>query len=400
MSSRGNPLSGAAAIAGIGATEFSKDSGRSELHLACEAVLAAIADAGLEPSDVDGMVTFTADTNAEIHVARNTGMGELTFFSRIPHGGGAACGTIQQAAMAVATGAAEVVVCYRAFNERSGVRYGLGQAGRPLETGADSAAYAWLNPFGLSTPAQWVAMFARRYMHEYGATSEDFGRVAVVDRRHAANNPAAWFYQRPITLEDHQASRWIAEPLHLLDCCQETDGGQALVVVSAERARDLPHPPAVILGAAQGTGDDQHMMTSYYRPVITGIPEMGLVGRQLYTQSGLRPGDVDAAILYDHFTPLVLPQLEELGFCGVGEARDFIADGNLEIGGRLPLNTHGGQLGEAYLHGMNGIAEAVRLVRGASVNQPAGPDGRGVNNVIVTAGTGVPTSGLLLGRDM
>ncbi|GGO72729.1 lipid-transfer protein [Nonomuraea cavernae] len=394
MSSRPHPLSGVAAVAGIGATEFSKNSGRSELRLACEAVLAAVADAGLKPSDVDGMVTFTADSSSEIHIARNTGIGELTFFSRVGHGGGAACGTLQQAAMAVATGVAEVVVCYRAFNERSGERYGLGQADRPMDTSADRAAYSWMTPFGLATPAQWVAVFARRYMHEYGATSEDFGRVAVVDRRHAATNPAAWFYQRPITLEEHQASRWIAEPLRLLDCCQETDGGQALVVVSAERARDLPHPPAVIRAAAQGSGADQHMMTSYYRPTISGIPEMGLVGRQLYGQSGLGPGDMDAAILYDHFTPLVLPQLEELGFCGRGEARDFVADGHLELGGRLPFNTHGGQLGEAYLHGMNGVAEAVRLVRGTSVNQP-----EGVSHVMVTAGTGVPTSGLVLGAD-
>ncbi|WP_406347552.1 lipid-transfer protein [Streptomyces sp. NBC_00144] len=385
-------LPGSAAVVGIGATEFSKNSGRSELQLACEAVLAAVADAGLVPADVDGLVTFTAETNSEIHVARNTGMGEVTFFSRIGYGGGAGCGTVQQAAMAVATGAAEVVVCYRAFNERSGERYGLGQADRPMDTSADRAAYAWMTPSGLNTPAQWVAMFARRYMHEYGAGSEDFGRVAVVDRRHAANNPAAWFHGRPITLADHQSSPWIAEPLRLLDCCQETDGGQALVVVSAERARDLPHPPAVIRGAAQGLGDDQHMMTSYYRPSISGIPEMGLVGRQLYGQSGLGPGDIDAAVLYDHFTPLVLPQLEELGFCGTGEAKDFIADGHLDLGGRLPLNTHGGQLGEAYLHGMNGIAEGVRLVRGTSVNQPDG-----VGQVLVTAGTGVPTSGLILG---
>jgi acetyl-CoA acetyltransferase len=135
-------------------------------------------------------------------------------------------------------------------------------------------------------------------------------------------------------------------------------------------------------------------MTSYYRPVISGIPEMGLVGRQLYAQSGLRPDDIGAAILYDHFTPLVLPQLEELGFCATGEARHFIADGNLEIGGRLPVNTHGGQLGEAYLHGMNGIAEGVRLVRGPSVNQPDD-----VGPVLVTAGSGVPTSGLILGAD-
>ncbi|MGY1812511.1 lipid-transfer protein [Blastococcus sp. SYSU D00820] len=385
-------LSGATAIAGIGATEFSKDSGRSELQLACEAVLAAVADAGLTPADVDGLVTFTADTNSEIHVARSTGMGELTHFSRVGYGGGAACGTVAQGAMAIAAGLAQVVVCYRAFNERSGVRYGLGQADRPMDTGADRAAYSWMTPFGLSTPAQWVAMFARRYMHDFGATSEDFGRVAVVDRAHAATNPAAWFYQRPITLEEHQASRWIAEPLHLLDCCQETDGGQAVVLVSAERARDLPHPPVTVLGAAQGSGADQHMMTSYYRPEISGIPEMGLVGRQLWAQSGLGPADVDAAVLYDHFTPLVLPQLEELGFCARGEAAGFVADGNLELTGSLPTNTHGGQLGEAYLHGMNGIAEAVRLVRGTSVHQPGD-----VTNVVVTAGTGVPTSGLVLG---
>lgn len=387
-----SPLSGAAAIVGIGATEFSKNSGRSELQLACEAVVAALADAGLDPSEVDGLSTYTAETNGEILVARNTGIGELKFFSRIPYGGGATCGTVQQAAMAVATGIADVVVCYRAFNERSGVRYGLGQHDRPVDSTADRAAYAWMTPQGLSTPAQWVAMFARRYMHTYGATSEDFGRVAVVDRKHAAANPKAWFYQRPITLADHQNSRWIAEPLHLLDCCQETDGGQALVIVSAERAKDLAQRPAIIKGAAQGSGKDQHMMTSYYRPDISGIPEMGLVGRQLYAQSGLGPADIQAAILYDHFTPLVLPQLEELGFCPVGEAKDFIREGNLELGGRLPVNTHGGQLGEAYLHGVNGIAEAVRVLRGTSTNQPDA-----VENVLVTAGTAVPTSGLILG---
>lgn len=387
-----SPLSGSAAIVGIGATEFSKDSGRSELQLACEAIVAALSDAGIDPSEVDGLSTYTAETNGEVLVARNCGLGELKFFSRIGYGGGAACATVQQAAMAVTTGVADVVVCYRAFNERSGVRYGLGQHDRPMDSTADRAAYAWMTPQGLSTPAQWVAMFARRYMHEHGATSEDFGRVAVVARKHAANNPEAWFYRRPITLDDHQNSRWIAEPLHLLDCCRETDGGQALVVVSAERAATLDNKPALIKGAAQGSGRDQHMMTSYYRSDITGIPEMGLVGRQLYAQSGLGPEDIDAAILYDHFTPLVLPQLEELGFCARGEAKDFIADGNLEVGGLLPSNTHGGQIGEAYLHGVNGIAEAVRLIRGTSTNQPDTAE-----SIIVTAGTAVPTSGLILG---
>jgi len=262
------------------------------------------------------------------------------------------------------------------------------------EPTAEGVAMGWVSGFGLMTPASWVAMFAQRYMHEYGATSEDFGRVSVADRKHAATNPKAWFYGKPITLEEHQASRWIVEPLRLLDCCQETDGGQAIVVTSLERARDLPHAPAVVSGAAQGSARGQQSMVSYYRDDIAGLPEMGLVAQQLWAQSGLGPEDVQTAVIYDHFTPFVLQQLEEFGFCKRGEAKDFIRDGAIELGGRLPINTHGGQLGEAYLHGMNGIAEGVRQVRGSSVNQV--PD---VENVLVTAGTGVPTSGLILSGD-
>lgn len=385
-------LADKASIVGIGATDFSKDSGRSELRLAAEAVQAAVADAGLEPSDVDGLVSFTMDTNTEIAVARAAGIGHLNFFSRIHYGGGAACATVQQAAMAVATGVAEVVVCYRAFNERSGMRFGQVNTALAQQVNSSGTDNAFSYPHGLSTPAGFVAMVARRYMHEFGATSEDLGRVAVVDRKHAAVNPAAFFYGKPITLADHQASRYIAEPLHLLDCCQESDGGQAIVVTTPERARDLPHKPVSIAAAASGSGPDQYIMTSYYRPELAGLPEMGIVGDQLWNQSGLRPEDMDMAVLYDHFTPYVLMQLEELGFCGRGEAKDFVREpGALEVGGRLPLNTHGGQLGEAYIHGMNGIAEGVRQLRGQSVNQV--PD---AEKLIVTAGTGVPTSGLVL----
>jgi acetyl-CoA acetyltransferase len=387
----GQRAAGKAAIAGIGATEFSKDSGRSELRLAVEAVRAALDDAGLRPADVQGFVTFTMDSNAEVAVAREIGCAELTFFSQIGYGGGAACATVQQAAMAVATGAADVVVCYRAMNERSGRRFGqvaVGAVQAPTSSGIDNG---WHYPMGLSTPAATVAMMARRYMHVYGATSADFGAVAVADRRHAATNPNAWFYGRPITLADHQASRWIAEPLRLLDCCQESDGGVAIVVTSAERARDCRNGAAVIRGAAQGSGRDQFTMTSYYRDDMTGLPEMGTVARQLWEQAGIGPDDIRTAILYDHFTPYVLMQLEELGFCPRGEARHYISSGSIEMGGRLPLNPHGGQLGEAYIHGMNGIAEAVRQVRGTAVNQVPG-DGP----VLVTAGTGVPTSGLVL----
>ncbi|MEX2983125.1 lipid-transfer protein [Streptomyces sp. C36] len=382
----GGTLGGRAAVVGIGATAFTKDSGRSELALAAEAVRAALADAGLGPGDVDGMVTFTMDTSPEITVAQAAGIGELSFFSRVHYGGGAACATVQQAALAVAAGVAEVVVCYRAFNERSGRRFGAGAVRR--EPTAEGVALGWVMPFGLLTPASWVAMAARRYLHAYGLEPEVFGHVAVTARRHAAANPAAYFHRRPITLADHAASRWIAEPLRLLDCCQETDGGQALVVTSTERARTLRHPPAVITAAAQGAGRAQEQMTGFYRDGLTGLPETAVVARRLWADSGLRPSDIDVGILYDHFTPYVLMQLEEFGFCAPGEGGAFVASG------ALPLNTHGGQLGEAYLHGMNGIAEAVRQLRGASVNQVPG-----TARVLVTAGTGVPTSGLILGAD-
>jgi acetyl-CoA acetyltransferase len=388
-------LSGKAAIVGIGATDFSKDSGRSELRLAAEAVLDALDDAGLSAADVDGLTTFTMDSNTEVAVARATGMGELKFFSKIHYGGGAACATVQQAAMAVATGVAEVAVAYRAFNERSGMRFGqvqtrlVGDGGAQADSTTADNAFSY--PHGLSTPAAQVAMIAQRYMHLSGATSRDFGVISVADRKHAAKNPKAYFYEKPITIEDHQNSRWIAEPLRLLDCCQETDGAVAIVVTSPERARDLKQRPAIIEAASQGSSPDQYTMVSYYRPEL-GLPEMGVVGQQLWRQSGLSPADIQTAVLYDHFTPFTLIQLEELGFCGKGEAKDFIADGAIEVGGRLPINTHGGQLGEAYIHGMNGIAEGVRQLRGTSVNPV--PD---VEHVLVTAGTGVPTSGLILG---
>ena len=388
-------LAGKAAIVGIGATDFSKDSGRSELRLAAEAVRDALDDAGLSPADVDGLTTFTMDSNTEIAVARAAGIGDLKFFSKIHYGGGAACATVQQAAIAVATGVADVVVAYRAFNERSGQRFGqvqtrlVGSGGEHADSTTAENAFSY--PHGLSTPAAQVAMIAQRYMHLSGATSRDFGVISVADRKHAANNPKAYFYEKPITIEDHQSSRWIAEPLRLLDCCQETDGAVAIVVTSVERARNLKQRPAIIEAAAQGSSPDQYTMVSYYRPEL-GLPEMGVVGQQLWAQSGLKPADIQTAVLYDHFTPFTLIQLEELGFCGKGEAKDFIADGAIEVGGRLPINTHGGQLGEAYIHGMNGIAEGVRQLRGTSVNPV--PD---VEHVLVTAGTGVPTSGLILG---
>lgn len=380
-----------AVIAGIGQTEFSKNSGRSELQLACEAVKAALDDCGLPPSKVDGLVTFSMDTNDEVEVAQAVGCGDLTFYSRIPYGGGAAIGVIQQAAMAVATGVADYVVVYRAFNERSGRRYSVG-IGEGIVT-ADLIHWSWYLPFGLLTPASWVAMFTQRYMHEYGLTSEDLANVAVSTRKHAVNNPNAFFYGKELTVAEHQASRFIAEPLRLYDCCQESDGGCAQVITTPERARDLKQKGAIIRGVAEAAARGQENMTSFYRPSISSLPEKDLVAKQIYAQSGLSPKDIDAAIIYDAFTPIVLWQLESYGFCKRGESAAFVRDGNLELGGRLPCNTHGGQLSEAYIHGMNGVNEGVRLIRGTSLNQPKKND-----HVLVTAGVGVPTSGMILGQ--
>ena len=378
-------LGGRAAIVGIGATEFSKDSGRSELRLAVEAVRAALDDAGLTPGDVDGMVTFTMDTSPEITVAQACGIGELSFFSRIHYGGGAACATVQQAALAVATGVAEVVVCYRAFNERSGRRFGSGVQHR--EPSAEGAALGWSLPFGLLTPASWVAMAAQRYLHTYGLTPG--GVRARGGRRPDArgDEPGGVLPRPPITLADHAASRWIVEPLRLLDCCQETDGGQAIVVTPLERARDLPHPPAVITGGRPGRGpragaDDQLLPG---RPGRAAGDGRGRPPAVAHLRAGAgRHGRGDPV------RPLHAVRADAAGGVRVlraGEAADFVA------AGALPINTHGGQLGEAYLHGMNGVAEGVRQLRGTAVNQIPG-----AARVLVTAGTGVPTSGLVLGE--
>lgn len=385
-------LKNEAAIVGIGQTEFSKNSGRSELQLTAEAIKAALDDCGLKPSDVDGMTTFTLDTTDEIEAARAVGIGDLTFFNRIPHGGGAAIGVVQHAVMAVATGIADVVVCYRGLNGRSGQRYSAGVA-EGVAT-SDLIHWSWYMPYGLMTPASWVAMFTQRYMHEYGATADDLAEVAIATREHAVTNPAAFFHQRPLSKQEYMEARWIAEPLRLYDCCQETDGACAAIVTSVERAKDLKQKPAIVRGAAQAAGADQESMTSFYRPSISYLPEMDLVAKQLYAQSGLGPKDLDAAVIYDAFTSIVLWQIESFGLCGRGEAKDFIKGGTLRRDGRLPTNTHGGQLSEAYIHGMNGVNEGVRLVRGTSVNQPKKND-----HVLVTAGVGVPTSAMILGKE-
>ncbi|HEY8217291.1 MAG TPA: lipid-transfer protein [Acidimicrobiia bacterium] len=362
----------APSIVGIGSTELSRQAGRSELQLACESTTTALADAGLAAADVDGIVTYTVDPVEETELVRAVGFREVSWSSRVPYGGGGSMGVLLHAASAVAGGAAEVVVAYRAIRARSGAtRFGAAKtAPSPTSAHSGTTAMQWCMPFGLLTPASWMSLNSTRYMHEHGVTSADFGRAVVQLRDYAATNPSAWGYGRPITLADHQESRWIAEPcIRLFDCCQETDGSVALVITSAARAADLAAAP-VTVSAASGAGlFEQEIASDHYVPDLSVMESSVALARQLFDGSGVRRDDVDVAMIYDAFSPLLLMQLEGLGFCGRGEAKEFVADGNLALDGALPCNTNGGLIGEGYIHGLNLVTEAVRQLRGTAVNQ-------------------------------
>ena len=372
---RGTPSRGAASITGVGCTEFSRRAGRTELQLACESVTEALKDAGLRPADVDGVVSYTVDPVEETELVRSVGFEEINFSARIPYGGGGSVGVLQHAAAAVASGAAQVVIAYRAIRARSGAsRFGAAKtAPSPTSGHSGTTAMQWCMPFGMLSPASWMALNSVRYMHTFGVESADFGRAVVQLREYAASNPAAWGYENPITLEDHQESRWIVEPcIHLLDCCQETDGSVALVVTNPERAADLPRTP-VRVGVASAAGlFEQEIATDHYRPDLSVMDGTVALGRRLFDDAGFSRDDIDVALIYDAFSPILLMQLEGLGFCGFGEAKDFIADGSLALDGLLPTNTNGGLIGEGYIHGLNLVLEAVRQLRGTAANQVAG----------------------------
>lgn len=360
------------AIAGIGSTEFSKNSGRSEMQLAAECVKAALDDAGLSPADVDGMVTFTIDNNEDVALVRNLGVKELRYSSRIPHGGGGSGGSIVHAAGAIAAGLADTVVVWRAMNERSEYRFGQATNPGAVAPGGGATGMEWAVPWGAATPACWQAMFSHRYMTEYGVTNEDLAHISVLMRKHAVNNPNAFGYQSPITIDDHQNSRWIIEPvLRLLDCCQESDGGQAFVLTSLERARDLRQPPVRITAGAQSVPYPIDAITNFYQDDFTDMLSTVGMAKQLYERSGVGPADIQVAMLYDHFSPIILQHLEGWGFCAKGEAMDFVKDGHCELDGSLPVNPNGGLIGEAYIHGLNSAAEGVRQIRGTAINQIA-----------------------------
>lgn len=379
-----------AAIVGIGTTEYVRNIGRTELETALESIRMALDDAGLTARDVDAMFKIETpgeEPNSELEVARTLGVPNLRAWGGAGYGGGAGCAPVVHAAMAIACGMASVAVAFRARNRGSGGRPWARTGARVGGTGAFEL------PYGLVGPVQQLAMVTRRYMHEYGATSEQFARVAVTQRSNAARNPRA-FFREPITVEDVLNSRLIADPLHLLDCSLETDGACAVIVTSAERARDLKQVPAYISGAAQGMGPRHYMMSGLlYRDDPFDLPPL-YAARDVYSMAGMGPEDVDVALLYDVFSAMVLWQLEAYGFCKSGEAGAFVEEGHIDWpDGDLPVNTHGGSLSEAYVHGFNHVLEAVRQIRGTSTCQV-----KDASMALVAAAAVVPTSALLLRR--
>lgn len=381
------------AIVGIGATDFSRNSGRSDLTLATQAALAALEDAGLRPADIDGIVRCDMDTVRPNDLAHSLGIPHLTYWAEVGPGGTAPPAMVGQAVGAILSGQASTVLVFRELNGRSGRRYGLGRPANGRAGGAGSYD-EFFAPYGMVAPGQIFAMMARRHMHEFGTQPEHLGAIALTCRERANANPRAQMYERSLTMTDYLAARPIAEPLRLFDYCLETDGACALIVTSRERARDLAQPPVLIRAVAQSSIPGPQPGTQFpvlMRERITELPGVA-VSKTLYRRAGLDPKDIDVAQLYDCFTITVLMQLEDWGFCEKGDGGPFAASGEIGLTGSLPINTAGGHLSEGYIHGMNNILEGVRQIRGESTSQVPG-----ARNCLVTATPLPPGSALILG---
>ncbi len=389
------PFRDRCAIAGIGRTEFSKDSGRSELTLACEASLAAIQDAGLTRADIDGIVRCDMDHVSHSALIGALGLDNAGFLGDAGVGGTAPCAMVGLAVAAVVSGQASAVLVYRALNGRSESRFGAAIAPR-TRAGGQGSYDEFFTPYGLLTAPQTFALLARRHMIEYGTRPEHLAAIALACRANANRTPHAQMHGRPLTLDDYLAARMISTPLRLFDCCLETDGACAVVVTSAERARDLPHPPVLIRAVSQaaahgGSGGMMFPMISYRDPLRQ---PPGNTARRLWARAGLGPRDIDVAQFYDCFTITVLLQFEDYGFCARGESGPFAASGAITAGGSLPINTDGGNMSGGYIHGLNHIVEGTRQMRGtADVQIP------GAATCLVTSGPAGHSSALILRRD-
>jgi acetyl-CoA acetyltransferase len=351
----------AGAVSGVGETRYMRGTERSPLSLQLEASLAAIADAGLKPTDIDGLIPYGHGAVAEDFIT-NFGISDVRFSATTPMGGASAVASIQCAVAVIAAGICKHVLLSLGRSGYSGGRIGT----RVQQMPQFRMIGEFEMPSGAIAPAQLYAPMARRHMETYGTTSRQFAEIAVTTRQHAMLNPNATM-QRPITIEDHQASRMISDPLRLLDCSLESDGGCAVVISATDRARDLRQKPVVIMGVAEGHPDSPSAITQ--RPDLTTLG-LAKAAPKAFAMAGVTHGDIDVAEIYDCFTYIVMCQLEDLGFCKKGEGGAFVEHGALGIeGGRLPVNTHGGLLSQAHMAGMNHIVEVTRQLRGEAAAQ-------------------------------
>jgi acetyl-CoA acetyltransferase len=359
-------LRGKVIAAGIGETEYYKH-GKSpdpEFVLALKAILAAAANAGIDPRDIDGFSSYSADRNDPPRLSAALNCNELRFSCmQWGGGGGGGAGAIANAAAAIVGGLAECVVVYRALAQGQFARFGQGAA-MPTISG-DAAFQA---PYGIMSPAQMFSFKVQRFMYEHGVHQSALRAIALASYTHAQNNPRAVMYGKPLTAEKYDESRWIAEPFHLYDCCMENDGAAAIILTSAERAKDLPHRASYILGAASGAAR-RSAATSLNAPYYASS-HFTTVARNMWEMAGVGPKDVDVIQSYENFTGGVLMSLVEHGFFTGEEANDVLTvDNLLAPAGKLPLNTSGGNLAECYMHGLELQIEAVRQIRGQSSNQ-------------------------------
>lgn len=399
-----------AAVVGVGATPYYKRGQsypESELSMACKAILSALEDAGLTVDDLDGFAIYSNSCDPA-EVASVLGVPEVRFAATLTSGGGGCAGALGLAAAAIHGGMAKVCVTLmtlQQLNKRLGgsavggvLAYATASEGSsPYGGSGISPSAAFTANSGLLSPGHSFANLASRHMHLYGTKREHFAEVCISTRENAIKRPTA-LTNKPLTLDDYFNARMVSDPLCLFDYTMESDGAVAVITTSAEQAKDLRHRPVYIMASANGgTGRWGQAIFKYFQAPDDEYASSGHrpVAKRLYEMAGVTPQDVDVALLYDHFSPMVIMQLEDYGFCAVGEGGPFVADGNIRYeGGSIPVNTHGGNLSEAYIIGMTHVREAVEQLRGTAINQVAGAE-----IALVTGGpASLPVSGTLLRR--
>ena len=364
-------LRGQTSVVGIGETEYFKhgESPDAEFKLALKAILAACADAGIDPRDIDGFASYSNDRNDPSHLAAALGCRELRFSNmQWGGGGGGGSGAIANAAAAIHSGLAETVVVFRALAQEQFGRFGHGSTSNKV-----SGDGAYTAPFGLMSPAQKFAMKVVRFMHDHGVEQSALRAISLASYHHAQSNPRAVMYGRPLDEATYDASRWIVEPFHLFDCCQENDGAAAMIQRSTDRSKDTTEKPVPLLSATAGShyraGASVHNTPDYATSTFK------TVAPRLYEMAGVLAANVDVLQSYENFTGGVLMSLVEHGFCEPDECNEFfVKERFMASSGDLPLNTSGGNLAECYMHGLGLNIEAVRQIRGESTNQVDDPD--------------------------